>query len=360
MTLTDFIRKHRRELAKAFDDADVRKRRSEEQVGSSIHYIGQVLNRIADRFEAEDFATDTLADLATTEATIRYRSGSELADIVGQYSKLRQSFFRMYAREEVPQLKRRLAGVSFLNDCLDGAISASVQQFAIEAAHERDVLVAAIGHDLGNEIAVVGMAAAEIVEAASQARNIRDKAIVVSNSARLMTRMASDLADFTQLQHGGRLSIRRRPCEITSVCRQVIDGMLMGKAGRAVTLRSAGPSTGLWDPDRLAQLVRNLVSNALHHGTGETVVSVGPAKDSSSIEIAVSNAGPVIPADRQPMLFEPFRGNGSRAPRAAERLRLGLYMVKTIAHAHGGRVSFESSIERGTTFVVSLPINAPN
>jgi phosphoserine phosphatase RsbU/P len=232
-----------------------------------------------------------------------------------------------------------------------------LSRFASETTRDRGMLIAAVGHDLGNEIAVIRIAAARLLAEMPVADSVCDKAIIVSNSGQLMARMVADLADLAQVQHCGGLSIQRQPCDASSVCREVVAGALVGRGDREVSICSSGPSKGCWNPDRLAQLVRNLVSNALEHGDGQVVVSVGPANDAAWVRIAVSNDGPVIPVGTRPKLFEPFCGHPSGAPNARQGPRLGLFMVKTIAQAHGGRVGFDSSAEAGTTFFVSLPLD---
>jgi phosphoserine phosphatase RsbU/P len=284
---------------------------------------------------------------------VRYREGAGLADIVRQYTQLRRMFLAMYVREDTSHLNEWLSHIGFVNECLDEAISACAEQLASEATRDRDILIAAVGHDLGNEIAVIRIATARMLSEMSLAPTVRDRATIVSNSGQLMARMVCDLADFAHVPHCGGLSVQRRPCDASVVCREVVAGALVGRASHDVSICSSGPAIGRWDPDRLTQLVRNLVSNALEHGQGQVVVSVGPANDAAWVRIAVSNHGPVIPAGTRPKLF---RAHPSGAPGARQRLRLGLFMVKTIAQAHGGRVSFDS-VENGTTFIVSLPVD---
>jgi signal transduction histidine kinase len=70
-----------------------------------------------------------------------------------------------------------------------------------------------------------------------------------------------------------------------------------------------------------------------------------------SVELSVHNLGPCIPAERLPLLFEPFR----RGTSVGKGLGLGLFIVREIAAAHGGNVEVKSAPETGTTFVVQLP-----
>jgi signal transduction histidine kinase len=112
---------------------------------------------------------------------------------------------------------------------------------------------------------------------------------------------------------------------------------------------------GLWDPDRLAQVVSNLVQNALTHGCGAGPVEVKLVDDDSAIELEVHNGGGPIPSELLPALFDPFRrGAPTDVPRG-EGLGLGLFIANQIVLAHGGTIGVRSSVEEGTSFTVRLP-----
>jgi signal transduction histidine kinase len=323
-------------------------------------HMKDVLDRLTERLDASDRARDALTDLAMQHAARCYRDGIALAKVVGGYSSFRHVVLATYAGAEVPKLRDRLAAMGFLNDCIDVAISEAVEQFARETAHDRDLLIATVNHDLGNEVGVVRMTAASLLEDRDLPSRVRERALVISDSARLMARMVSDISGFTEVQFGGRLSIEPKPCDACSICRRVVQGMLAAAPGRQVSVRCSGCASGNWDADRLAELVRNLVANAIQHGDGPVVVAVGPIDDGSGVSLAVSNHGPVIPDEVLPTLFAPRqRKPPARSTEPApRRTGLGLYMVKTIAEAHGGSVAVESRRDKGTVFTVQLPVDA--
>ncbi|MBU2410820.1 MAG: ATP-binding protein, partial [Gammaproteobacteria bacterium] len=108
------------------------------------------------------------------------------------------------------------------------------------------------------------------------------------------------------------------------------------------------------DPDRIAQLLGNLVSNAMTYGTPRGAVTVRSATGAQTAELSVHNTGDVIPDTQIDSLFEPMvRGVPGRS--GVRSVGLGLYIVKAIAAAHHGEVNVASSPERGTTFVFSFP-----
>ena len=111
----------------------------------------------------------------------------------------------------------------------------------------------------------------------------------------------------------------------------------------------AGNVEGTWDPDRLQQVVSNLVGNALEHSDGVVSVRVEAAKH--DVVLSVHNDGEPIPAEVLPALFEPFR----RGERSAGGLGLGLYIVREVIRRHGGTIDVRSSSAAGTTFVSRWP-----
>ena len=118
-------------------------------------------------------------------------------------------------------------------------------------------------------------------------------------------------------------------------------------------MEATGDVSGEWDANRLAQAISNLVRNAITHGEGEVRLRLQDAGD--GVEVHVHNRGEPIPADRLPFIFQPFE-RGSNEGRG---LGLGLYIVRAIASAHGGRVEATSSTAEGTTFRLCLPRRQP-
>jgi len=114
-----------------------------------------------------------------------------------------------------------------------------------------------------------------------------------------------------------------------------------------------GDLTGTWDEDRLAEVLSNLVGNAVEYAQRGTAVLVKAYAEGAGVVAEIINEGDPIPADALPFIFQPFR-RARREPSATGNLGLGLYIAHQIALSHGGTLDAHSADGR-TTFVMRLP-----
>ncbi|SHM90822.1 sensor histidine kinase [Cryptosporangium aurantiacum] len=175
-----------------------------------------------------------------------------------------------------------------------------------------------------------------------------------------MTRIAEKSAEVGVLVEDLLLLARldeRRPLEqetvdVAALAAEVCADARVLDADRPLTLDDPGPATILGDPERIRQVVRNLVGNAFRHTPEGTAVRVAVTTVSDRVVLTVSDDGPGIPdADREHLFDRFYRGSTTTPSRAGAGL--GLAIVKAIVQAHDGTVLLEPG--RGTTFTVSLP-----
>jgi signal transduction histidine kinase len=183
----------------------------------------------------------------------------------------------------------------------------------------------------------------------------------ILRSAARIDALVALLIDFTYARLGKGIPTRPGPMDASAVVERVVRELGERYPGREIRLEAPAQTVlGSWDGDRIAQLVSNLVSNALQYGAADSPVTVSlVAAAEGALELRVHNAGPAIPADLRAHLFEPYRrGKGAEIshPRG---LGLGLYIVGEIARAHGGTVDLRSDEREGTTVTVRLPKQPP-
>jgi sigma-B regulation protein RsbU (phosphoserine phosphatase) len=170
-------------------------------------------------------------------------------------------------------------------------------------------------------------------------------------------RIISDLLDFTRVQRAGGIPVLRAAVDLDAVCRGVIAEIQAAMPDRRIELISSGDGVVSGDPDRLAQMLDNLIGNALKFSTAGTPVRVHRETEDGRAVLRVSNAAAPIPLEARPHLFDAFY----RAPQPqGTRQRgsgLGLFIARAIAEAHGGTIALvHSDAQRGTEFRVELPL----
>lgn len=235
-----------------------------------------------------------------------------------------------------------------------GAVRAEVD--ILKAAEEvRELFIGVLAHDLSNPLTAI-LSTADLILRRGALPDIEYKATArIASSAARAVRMIDQLLDFTRSRLGGGLPIHRRAVELARICRNVLDEIQATHPERDLLLETSGNCSGTWDPDRLAQLLGNLVSNAVDHGDSDAPVRTRASDEGDVVVVEVSNRGPPIPPDLLPTVFEAFRRRTTGgAP--SRGLGLGLFIAQQIAHAHGGTIEAESSAEdRTTTITVRLP-----
>ncbi|WP_052517861.1 PAS domain S-box protein [Archangium violaceum] len=235
--------------------------------------------------------------------------------------------------------------------------NAQLYQQAQEAVRVREDVVAIVSHDLRNPLNAISLSATLLEREAVNERTTRT-ARRITEAAERASGMIRDLLDFTQARVGGGIPIHPRPLDFHEHVRRVVEEVRLAWPGRRIDFQASGEGQGEADEGRLAQVVTNLVGNALQHSPPGTPVRVSTRGVDSSLLMEVHNEGPAITAELLPMLFEPYR-RGAEAGPGRGSLGLGLYITRQIVLGHGGSVDVRSSPEDGTTFTVRLPRSRP-
>jgi signal transduction histidine kinase len=175
--------------------------------------------------------------------------------------------------------------------------------------------------------------------------------------AMLLNRLVGDLQELA-LAEAGQLRLERGPVSVRDVITQVTGAFEAQAAGKGIALVSDVPRElpAIYaDAERVGQMLRNLLANAVAHTPRGGSVSVGARAAGGQVEIVVADTGAGIEPEHLPNVFERFyRVDGSRA-RSTGGAGLGLAIVKQLAEAHGGGVRVESEVCGGSSFFVTLP-----
>jgi signal transduction histidine kinase len=218
-----------------------------------------------------------------------------------------------------------------------------------------EMFAAVLGHDLRSPLDVVLTASRLLERVADDGDAVRRTARQIRASGQRMSRMIEDMLDLARARLAGGIPVQPEPMDLDAVVRRVVHECEAAQPRARIEVTVTGDPKVTADPDRLAQVVSNLLGNALQHGTpGEPVRVRLDGAAAETLRLAVENGGEIAP-DLLPHLFEAFKGGaaGSRG----NGLGLGLYITQQIVQAHGGAVSATSG--HGTTVLsVRLPRRA--
>ena len=214
-------------------------------------------------------------------------------------------------------------------------------------------LIGIVSHDLRNplnSIALSGSLLATLPLEDLAARTVAR----LTRSADRATRLIADLLDFAKARIGTTIPINPRPTNLREIVEHVVDELQAERAAREIRVGHAGDEHGSWDADRIAQVLSNLVGNAMQHGPPDAPITIESRIEGDHAVVAVMNDGPPIPPADMPHLFEPFQ-RGRNATHAGGSMGLGLYIAREVVMAHGGTIEVESQQGQGTRFTVRLP-----
>jgi signal transduction histidine kinase/ActR/RegA family two-component response regulator len=231
---------------------------------------------------------------------------------------------------------------------------------AENATRLKDQFLATLSHELRTPIASILVWARMISEGKCDAEEQKEGIQVIERSAEAQTQLLDDLLDTSRIA-SGKVRLERTETNFVDVVRLAIDGAEPLARTKDVTIKAdLAKNVGVIDadPDRLRQVVGNLLNNAVKFTPPGGRVDVKLAKRDKWIELVVADTGKGIDPDFLPRVFTAFSQADSASTRSFGGLGLGLAISKELVELHGGTIHAESEgIERGATFVVRLPAN---
>jgi signal transduction histidine kinase len=339
------LRDHARQMLLAFA-ADLATPQSEHERAAKSKGLGK---RGAD---------DTAAE---THAEARLLSGYTVVQLVSEYRALRSSVLTLWTADIGEAGSTHMGDFTRFNEAVDQALAESVARYEFMVKQSQNMFLAILGHDLRNPLGTVVTGSSFLMQAA----DIPPKYVLVAtrmfNSAKRMSKLINDLIDFTRTHLGPGIPIQVKLGSLVAVCEEVVDEMRTYHPERLIELHVPAKLDGIFDESRLAQVLSNLIGNAIQYGSPDEPVSVRLAGDGDNVVVAINNRGATIAVDNIRTIFDPMVRIAANASNAdsdyTERtsLGIGLYISREIIHAHGGKVDVESSAADGTTFTMTMP-----
>ena len=223
-------------------------------------------------------------------------------------------------------------------------------------------LLADTSHELRNPLTVLRanltVVQREDVDAQVRMEAARD----AEEEAARLGRLVEDLLLLARGEAGEQLELG--PVRLDELVGRVTEEAKEAGTGHAIRLEVEGPVTVMGDEERLRQVLRNVVGNALRHTPSGTAITVTVGRRRDDAEVTVSDTGAGIAPEHVPRVFDRFyRVDGARS-RAGQQeggsggAGLGLAIVKHLVEAHGGTVEIDSAPGRGTRLAIRLPVGA--
>jgi phosphoserine phosphatase RsbU/P len=401
---TDYVLKERLErlvpsLKRALREAEseLRRKRTEEALRRSEERYRLVMRATSDALWDWDLETDSVHRsevieqvLGTGQAALGHDSGAwlerihpeerdrvweRLQRVLGSREDRWQDEYRLrrgdgtyaivadrgYIVRDASGRALRMAGA--LQDITEARRSEEERQRLLSEARKRvefeQQLVGIVSHDLRGPLNAILAGASMMLQRDSiepwQAKTVAR----ILSCAERSNRLIRDLLDFTQARMGGGIPVRPAQVDLHELTLQVVEEARVAHVERDIQVSQSGDGRGQWDSDRMAQVISNLVTNALKYSPEKTPVRVETDGGAERVVLRVHNQGEPIAEDLLPRIFEPLRRGKRRANRSDRSIGLGLYIVRELALAHGGTVEVSSTEAEGTTFTLSLPRTPP-
>lgn len=334
------------------------------------HGVGKVLRTGATEFVAE-LRPEALAQGIADEA--RRRATQELGltayiivplmsrgQVLGALSLVNTEGGRRYTQADVrlaEDLARR-AATSLDN----GRLYTEAQ----EAVRARDSFLSVASHELNTPLTSLTLNVQALRRQLESPRaspgdvaseSVSNKVMAVQRQLSRLSSLVRELLDVSRIT-AGKLRLEREELDLAALTRELVPRYAeeLSRAGCSLRLEAPGPATGSWDRLRVEQVLQNLLSNAIKYGRGHPIeVSVGA--DAERAWLSVRDEGVGIALEAQPRLFHRFERLASE--RHYGGLGLGLWIVRQIVDAMGGRILVRSAPGQGSTFTVELPRQPP-
>jgi signal transduction histidine kinase len=221
----------------------------------------------------------------------------------------------------------------------------------------RERFFGVLAHDLRSPLGAIALSARSLLRQSNAPESWERLVSRIARAADRMERMIANLLDLVRSREGGGIVVNRQPTDLAAIVRELVDELKASHPNREIAVSIVGDTHAEIDPDRMAEVVSNLVGNALAYSPPCTSVEVEVRGHDGEVVLTVHNGGAPIPPEKLKTIFTPFQRGAvpDEGPPALRGLGLGLYIVGEITRAHGGTIAATSSAEAGTTFTVHLP-----
>jgi len=271
--------------------------------------------------------------------------------LISEYQIFRWAVLYVLDREGVTL---SVAELLTINTAIDDGMREAVNAFTQAHAASRKHHAAALTHDLRGLLAATAIAL-DIVTVGGDPDDMRFLAQKARASVRRVDDMVQDLLGILTSGRGGQLALDTSNFDIQEVIAEVISDV---SATLHANIRATGIAVvGWWDRSALQRAVENLVGNAIKYGKPDADIIIQSQEYHERLDLSVHNEGEPIPREEWECIFQTYHRARSAKRSHKRGAGVGLSYVRAVAESHGGSVTLESTVERGTTFFIDVPVD---
>jgi hypothetical protein len=225
---------------------------------------------------------------------------------------------------------------------------------------QKDYFLGMAAHDLRNPLGYIITVSDLLDGDLAEVMNAEQRELLglIHSSSQFMLQMVTELLDIAKIE-SGKLDLQLQPVNLTTLIERNLTVNRKAAEKKQIALkfeRDFSPPELMLDPNKIGQVLDNLVGNAVKFSYPETTITIKLSQNSGRVIIAVQDQGQGIPAEELPLLFEPFKKLSVQGTAGEKSTGLGLAIVRKIILGHGGDIKVKSEVGRGTIFYVILPM----
>ncbi len=225
-----------------------------------------------------------------------------------------------------------------------------------ELEQRKDDFIGMASHELRNPLTALKLQTALLHRQLAKQGTLDEAPALSSMETQInkVTRLVEELLDVSKIQ-AGRLEYLQETVDLDALLREITDTMQHIHSSHTIVVRGAVGTSLTGDRDRLGQVFTNLLSNAIKYSPDAQTVEIDLSASEDAVTIRVRDHGLGIPREQRDKIFERFYRVTDPKRKAISGLGMGLYIVAEIVKHHGGTITAESAVGKGSTFTVTLP-----
>lgn len=299
-------------------------------------------------------------EIATEGTTIASEHGGERAritryspaELIQEFQILRDVILKTLSEDQpLKQIE-----IDSIIKSIDQAMVESLTAYFLIHQGLREQLTMILTHDLRNPLTAIRAASDMILRHPGRIDQVPLWAARIGENVRRIDRMTEDLLDASRVRFGEKIHFEVAPCELRSLTEETL-AQLATIHGDRFTL-VGDPVQGYWNGDAFKRAIENLVTNALKYGDPTKPITIRIQELHGRAIVSVRNEGAHIPPEEQETLFRSYMRSQSAQKGKNQGWGLGLAMVRGMAEGHGGSITVDSAPDRGTTFIIDVPVDA--